>query len=33
MIWFGSRLDDVGLVFLGWPALFISLGFNFLSSG
>ena len=35
MIWFGSRLgrDYVALVFLGWPALFISLGFNFLQFG
>jgi hypothetical protein len=35
MIWFGSRLGRgyVGLVFLGWPALFISLGFNFLQFG
>ena len=35
MIWFGSRLGGgyVSLVFLGWPALFISLGFNFLQFG
>ena len=35
MIWFGSRLGGryVFLVFLGWPALFISLGFNFLQYG
>jgi Short C-terminal domain len=35
MIWFGSRLGGgyVSLVFLGWPALFISLGFNFLQYG
>ena len=35
MIWFGSRLGAgyVFLVFLGWPALFISLGFNFLQFG
>ena len=35
MIWFGSRLGSgyVSLVFLGWPALFISLGFNFLQYG
>jgi Short C-terminal domain len=35
MIWFGSRLGSgyVFLVFLGWPALFISLGFNFLQFG
>src|SRR5262245_32799358 len=35
MIWFGSRLGSgyVLLVFLGWPALFISLGFNFLQFG
>jgi hypothetical protein len=35
MIWFGSRLGKgyVTLVFLGWPALFISLGFNFLQYG
>jgi hypothetical protein len=35
MIWFGSRLGRgyVSLVFLGWPALFISLGFNFLQFG
>ena len=35
MVWFGARLGSgyVGLVFLGWPALFISLGFNFLQYG
>ena len=35
MIWFGSRLGKgyVTLVFLGWPLLFISLGFNFLQYG
>ena len=35
MIWFGSRLGRryVGLVFLGWPILFVSLGFNFLQFG
>jgi len=35
MIWFGSRLGGryVFLVFLGWPALFVSLGFNFLQFG
>ena len=35
MIWFGSRLGGgyVSLVLLGWPALFISLGFNFLQYG
>jgi Short C-terminal domain len=35
MIWFGSRLGGpyVGLVFLGWPALFLSLGFNFVQYG
>jgi hypothetical protein len=35
MIWFGSRLGKgyVSLVFLGWPALFVSLGFNFLQFG
>lgn len=35
MIWFGSRLGGrwVSLVFLGWPALFISLGFNFIQYG
>jgi hypothetical protein len=35
MIWFGSRLGRgyVTLVFLGWPILFISLGFNFLQYG
>src|SRR5262245_49570691 len=35
MIWFGSRLGRgyVSLVFLGWPILFVSLGFNFLQFG
>jgi hypothetical protein len=35
MIWFGSRLGGgyVSLVFLGWPALFLSLGFNFIQFG
>jgi hypothetical protein len=35
VIWFGSRLGGrwVSLVFLGWPALFISLGFNFIQYG
>jgi Short C-terminal domain len=35
MIWFGSRLGRgyTLLVLLGWPALFISLGFNFLQFG
>jgi hypothetical protein len=35
IIWFGSRLGGgyVSIVFLGWPALFISLGFNFIQYG
>jgi hypothetical protein len=35
MIWFGSRLGGgyTLLVFLLWPALFVSLGFNFLQFG
>jgi hypothetical protein len=35
MLWFGSRLGAryAGLVFLGWPALFLSLGWNFLEYG
>ncbi len=35
MAWFGGRLGPgyVGLVGLGWPALFISLGFNFFQYG
>jgi hypothetical protein len=33
--WYGSRLGSryVGIVFLAWPALFISLGWNFLEYG
>jgi hypothetical protein len=35
MLWGGSALGGgwVGLAFLAWPALFISLGWNFLESG
>lgn len=35
IVWFGSRLGGrfAGIVALGWPALFISLGFNFLDYG
>ncbi len=35
MIWFGTRLGGryVALVALGWPAMFISLGANFLQYG
>lgn len=35
MLWFGARLGArwAGLVFLGWPALFLSLGWNFLEYG
>jgi hypothetical protein len=35
IVWFGSRLGArfAGIVALGWPALFISLGFNFLDYG
>jgi hypothetical protein len=32
LVWFGSRLDGAAtwVVALGWPALFLALGFNFL---
>jgi hypothetical protein len=35
IVWFGGRLGPgyVALVFLGWPALFMSLGVNFLQYG
>jgi hypothetical protein len=35
MVWKGARLGDsyVGLVALAWPALFLSLGWNFLEYG
>jgi len=35
MAWFGGRLGAgyVALIAIGWPALFISLGFNFLQYG
>lgn len=33
MVWFGSRVGLAGLPMLGWPMLFISLGWNFLEFG